>query len=150
MSKYSKEIVDRICALVETDNYTIPEICKYVGIVPSTYHKWLNEKEDFSDAIKKAKDNFDEIMKCEAKRSLRKLIQGYEVDEVKTVYSENKEGKPRIKERTVTKKHYQPNTVAVIFALKNLDPDNWRDKQEVKMEGEIGIVWEENKTYEAQ
>ena len=52
--------------------------------------------------------------------------------------------------KKVVVKDVAPNPTAIIFWLKNRQPQKWRDKQEIKMEAEIGIVWEENKTYEAQ
>ena len=38
--------------------------------------------------------------------------------------------------------HYPPDTVAMIFWLKNRRPDKWRDRQEIEQHntGEINIV----------
>lgn len=38
------------------------------------------------------------------------------------------------------------NSTGAIFALKNF---GWSDKQEIEHSGEMGIVWKEEKTYEA-
>lgn len=138
MAKYSKEIVEKICQLVRSDSYTIEEICKNVGINKDTYHSWLNFKPDFSDAIKKAKGEFDELIASEARKSLLKLIQGYEVEEKKTVYVNDKENKPKVKEQTVQKKHFQPNTAAVIFALTNKAPDEYKNRQNTELTGKDG------------
>ena len=145
MAKYNKKIVDCICELIATDSYTVAEICKTVRISKETYYTWLKGKPDFSDSIKKAEDQFNDLVVVEAKRSLIKLVKGYTVQEKKTVTTDtgkkDEAGKPivKIKEHSVVDKHYQPNTAAVIFTLTNRDPDNWKNKQEQKLSGEIGI-----------
>ena len=134
MAKYNKKTVENICALISTDSYTVAEICKQVGISKDTYYEWEKTKPDFSDAIKKAKSEFDEFIREEAKKSLVKLIRGYTVQEKRTVTADTgkKDGDgntvARVKEHTVTDKHYQPVTAAVIFALTNRDPENWKNR----------------------
>lgn len=138
MASYSKEIVEKISDLISSDSYTIAEICQQVGISKDTYYRWLKEKSDFSDTIKKAQKHFDEKSVVEAHRSLMKLVSGYSVDETKTVYVDSKEGRPKIKEQTVTKKHYQPNLGAAIFVLTNKDPENWKNRQSAELTGKDG------------
>lgn len=135
MSKYSKTIVNQICVLIEKDSYTIPEICSIVGISEATYHKWKLEKLEFSEAIKEASDKFDALLVSEAKKSLMKQIKGYTVIEQKVI----KNGTGKIIERTNTKKHFQPNTTAIIFTLVNRDSDNWKNRQNTEHSGEITI-----------
>ena len=113
MPKYSKKIVNRICDLISKDSYTVSEICENIGIAESTFYDWQANKVEFSESIKKARDKFDETLVKEAKNSLRKKVNGYEVDEKKTVYVDSKDGKPKIKEQTVIKKHIQPDTGAI-------------------------------------
>lgn len=128
----------KICELVATDSYTIVEVCQAVGIHRDTYNAWFNdEKSDFSDAIKKAKNDFLNSIAVEAQKSLLKKVKGYEVEETKTVYSDNN-GKPKIKERTVTKKHIAPDTAALIYTLSNVDPANWKNRQSAEITGKNG------------
>ena len=141
MSKYSPEIVKRICELIEKDSYTDKEICQMVGINQDTFITWKNTKPEFSEALKKADQVFLKFISSEARKSLVKKIQGYTVQEKRTVYaSEVKDGqsKPRIKEQTVTDKHYQPDTVAIIFALTNQDNENFKNKQSTEVTGAGG------------
>lgn len=142
MAKYSKKIVERICSLIEKDSYTIVEICDAVGISKETYYTWQETHSDFSDAIKKAKDTFDELLVKEAKNSLRKLVTGYTVDETKTVYEPATKtdltAKPKIKEQTITKKHYQPSVPAVIFTLTNKASDEYKNRQHAELTGKDG------------
>lgn len=145
MAKYNKTIVEKIADLIRGDSYTIAEICEKVNISKDTYYRWLAQKADFSDAIKKAEDDFNSLIVVEAKRSLVKLIKGYTVQEKKTVTADtgkkDDDGKPivRVKEHAVVDKHYQPNTAAVIFALTNRDPANWKNRLNNEMSGEVAI-----------
>lgn len=145
MAKYSKKIVEEICSLVKADSYTIAEICKMVGISKSGYYKWLEDKVEFLDAIKKAEDEFRQDMLVECKRSLRKLITGYTAQERHTIMVDSKEidektgkPKPKIKEQKVVEKCFQPNLGAIIHFQTNQDPDNWKNKHSTEVTGKDG------------
>ena len=132
MAKYSQKLVDRICSLIREDSYTIAEICDLVGINKDTYYTWMKTKSDFSDSIKKAEDARMQFFVAEAQKSLLKKIQGYEVEESKITYVDSgkpvvdengkEKQKPKIKEKTIVKKHIQPDTAAIIFTLTNGNP----------------------------
>ena len=138
MPKYSKKIVKRICELISEDSYTVSEICENIGIAESTFYDWQANKVEFSESIKKARDKFDETLVKEAKNSLRKKVNGYEVDEKKTVYVDSKDGKPKIKEQTVIKKHIQPDTGAIIFTLTNKASDEYKNRLNNEVTGKDG------------
>ena len=144
MAKYGKKIVDKIVGLIKSDTYTIAEICRQVGITPKTYHQWVNDYPDFADAIEQAKDERMQAMVIEAKKSLMKKIQGYDVTETKVVTvpgtkkDEKGNPKPIIKEQTTTKKHIQADTAAIIFTLTNGDPEHWRNRQTTEVTGKDG------------
>lgn len=144
MAKFSKKTVDMIVGLVKSDTYTIAEICRQVEITPKTYHQWVNDYPDFADAIEQAKAERMQAMVIEAKKSLMKKIQGYDVTETKVVTipgkakDEKGNPKPIIKEQTTTKKHIQPDTAAIIFTLTNGDPEHWRNRQSTEVTGKDG------------
>ncbi len=144
MAKFSKKTVEKIVGLIKSDTYTIAEICRQVGITPKTYHQWVNDYPDFAEAIEDAKDERMQTMVIEAKKSLMKKIQGYDVTETKVVTipgtkkDENGNPKPIIKEQTTSKKHIQPDTAAIIFALTNGDPEHWRNRQSNEITGKDG------------
>lgn len=50
----------------------IAEICAQSVINKDIYHTRLKEKSDFSDSIKKAKEEYDEMLLAEAKNLLLK------------------------------------------------------------------------------
>ena len=144
MAKFSKKTVEKIVGLIKSDTYTIAEICRQVGITPKTYHQWVNDYPDFADAIEQAKDERMQAMVIEAKKSLMKKIQGYDVTETKVVTvpgtkkDEKGNPKPIIKEQTTTKKHIQADTAAIIFTLTNGDPEHWRNRQTTEVTGKDG------------
>lgn len=132
MSKYSNRIVKKITSLIESDDFTIPEICRQVGIVESTYFKWQKEKIDFSESIKKAQEKRLELFRQSARSGLLTLLKGTEYEEVTTEFIEGKPDKdgntkPKIKLQRKVKKFILPNPTSVIFALKNLDGENFKD-----------------------
>lgn len=140
MAKYSKKVIERIVELVKSDTYTIAEICQQVDISPATYHRWQDEHEDFRKLINEAHDERMQFFVLEAKKSLLKKIQGYEATETKVVTIPNKKDSEKsiIKEETTTKKHFQPDTAAIIFTLTNGDPTRWRNRQTTEVTGKDG------------
>lgn len=130
-------MVRRICQLIETDDYTVREICKNVDINVDTFYAWKNDKPEFSEALKKADDVRLEKFKTAARSGLLVLLNGKEYEEVLTEMVAGKpdaEGntKPVIKSQRKIKKFLMPNPTSVIFALKNLDEERFSDifKQE--------------------
>lgn len=136
--KYNKKIVKRICDLIAKDSYTIPEICSLSGISESTYHEWKAKKPEFSEAIEKAREKFDKQMLIDCEKSIAKLIRGYDYEEKKTVYSEGRDGKPKIKEQTSIKKHVSPSLGAIIHFQTNKDPETWKNRQTSELTGKGG------------
>nr|WP_288210520.1 phBC6A51 family helix-turn-helix protein [uncultured Dysgonomonas sp.] len=145
MAKYNQKIVNRICDLISKDSYTIAEICEKVKISESTYYEWLKTKSEFSEAIKKAQDKLTQDLLIECNRSLVKLIRGYTIQEKKTVTADtgrkDENDKPivKVKEHSVVEKYYPPSLGAIIHFQTNRDPDNWKNRQENKLSGEVGI-----------
>jgi len=145
MAKFNNEIVERITDLIKSDTYTIAEICKMANIDEATYYRWKSEKKEFCESIKKAEEDRRQFFVIEAKKSLIKKIQGYTVQEKKTVTVESgkkdEAGKPipKIKEQTIIDKYFQPDTAAIIFTLCNTDPENWRNRQFNEVTGKIKV-----------
>lgn len=148
MAKYSKKKIREICSLIKKDSYTIAEICSLTDISEETFYCWKRTKPEFSESIEKAKEKFNELLVAEAKRSLLKMVQGYTVQEKKTVTTDSgkktDEGKPivKVKEHTVVDKHYQPNPTMIIFTLTNRDSENWKNRQSTELTGKDGKDFE--------
>lgn len=138
MAKYSQKKVKAICALIKKDTYTIAEICSNVGISERCYYDWQASHAEFAESVARAREQFDETLVKEAKNSLRKLVNGYDAEEKKTIYANDKEGKPKIKEQTIIKKHFQPNPNTVEFVLTNKIPDEYKNRQSTELTGKNG------------
>ena len=119
-------------------------MCNNVGITRQTFYQWQHDNPEFAQAVEDASNELLDKMKVEAKKSLMKKIQGYEVAETKVVTVPGREkdaqGKPKpiIKEQITTKKHIQADTAAIIFTLTNTDPEHWRNRQTTEVTGKDG------------
>lgn len=144
MAKFGKKIMERIVGLIKSDTFSIAEICQQVGITSRTFHRWTQDYPAFAEAIEQAKDERMQQFVFEAKKSLMKKIQGYDVIETKIVKipggekDEDGNPKPVIKEQVTIKKHIQPDTAAIIFTLTNGDPEHWRNRQTTEVTGSDG------------
>lgn len=144
MAKYCKKIVEKITDLIKKDSYTIAEICSISDIHIDTYYDWLRKKSEFSEAIKRAKEEFKQSTMVDCEKSLIKLIKGYDYEEKKTVYVDLKDkdtngnSKPKIKEQVTIRKHVSPSLGAIIHYQTNNDPENWTNRQNVELTGKSG------------
>ena len=136
--RYSKELVTKICKLLASDDYTVTEIAKIVSINPCTYHEWVKTKPEFKKAIEDAEEQRFQTFKKAARSGLMTLLKGKEYDETTTEWVDDGKNKPKIKSKRTVKKFIMPNPTSVIFALKNLDKDNFRDTFSNELTGRDG------------
>lgn len=154
MRKYNSKIATQIVELFKSDTYTVMEICHIVRINKSTLYRWLEIHPDFATAVDEAKEERNQIMLVEAKKSLRRKLVGYEVKETRVVTIPSKEldehgnPKPKIKEQITTTKHVAADITAIIFTLTNLDPEHWRNRQSTEITGKGGENFFANKSDE--
>jgi ACT domain-containing protein len=136
--KYSKDLVERICAEFAAGEHSVADVCKKVGLAESTFYKWKEEKSEFSESLKKADELRLSAFKNLARSGLAKLLDVYEYDEMSRSYSVDKKGTRRVKFEKATRRKVMPSATAVIFALKNLDSENFQDKQAHELTGKNG------------
>lgn len=131
MAKYNKQTVEKICEYIR-DGDSQKLACKKAGIGDSTFHDWIKAKPEFSESIKKAKEEFQATIAGKLEATLWKRAMGYEVTETETEYVSDVDGNPKIKSQKSKVKHIQPDTGALIFALTNVSPDKWKNRQRVE------------------
>jgi len=116
---------------------TEEQIADKLDIAYSTLNLYKNKYSELSEVLKKGKEELIE----ELEDSLYRRAMGYEYEETET-WLEEVDGvqKKRVKR---IKKLAHPDTGALAFALKNLAPDKWRDRQELDQSGDLVINIEE-------
>lgn len=141
-SKYTPEVVEIIRkSLAQGDSRATA--CKLAGISDETFRRWLEDYVDFVAVVKNAEQEYrdwehNEIL-ASAKKSLRVLIEGQEYEETKTEYEQDPRdpSRPRVKRQTTTTKKILPSATAVIFALCNRDPENWKNRISSEVEAKV-------------
>lgn len=105
------------------DGLNDEQIAKNIGIHVATLYRWQNSFGEIREAIKKGKAPVD----YEIENALFKRACGFDYEETITDIEELPDGKQKKHVRKV-KKHCPPDTLALIFWLKNRRPERWRDK----------------------
>lgn len=140
--KYNPDRVAIICKAI-ADGETYEVAAAKAGISVKTLYEWQAEKGEFAEAIKRAKAEYEKWLNEgileDARKSLKRLVCGEEYEEVKTEYESDPRNplQPRIKKQIHTTKKVLPNPTAVIFALCNRDPDNWKNRVSNELSGKI-------------
>lgn len=122
---FNKQVV-KLCRLGATDK----EIADFFNVCEKTINNWKTDYPEFLQSIKKGKIEAD----MKVANSLFKRATGYEHKEDKIF---NANGEPLI---VPTIKHYPPDPTAIIFWLKNRQPNTWRDKKDFDITGETVIT----------
>jgi len=115
------DIVDlkKIKYLRQVEGYNDKQLIEYLGIHKDTFYKWIKRHTDFAEALKiDRKQQATELVE-----TLFKKAKGFWIEEVTTEITER--GSEKVKHIKKVKKWVQSDT-ALIFALSNLDPLNWK------------------------
>lgn len=119
-TKYKEEFAkqaEKICLLGATDEF----LADYFDVEVSTLNNWKKAHPEFLESLKKGKADAD----LKVAESLFGRAVGYSHPEEKVF---NNQGEI-LTHNTV--KHYAPDPTAAIFWLKNRQPKQWRDKQDI-------------------
>lgn len=115
------------------------QIASNMGITRSTLNEWKKKYPDISDTLKRGK----EVVDIQVENALLKRALGYSYDEVtreRVIDHDPSTGNivgAHMEITKIVKKEVQGDTTAQIFWLKNRRPEDWRDKRDVEVEGEI-------------
>ena len=150
-----ERIFKSICEKVATGEHTIKSCITNEAVPEKQFYRWLERdiekaKEEnreswtlelYRAAKKKATQKYKTDLCEKARTGLQKAISGYEYEETKIVATASKEkdadgnNKPgQVKEITKIKKYVGPNVTAIIFALTNTDPDNFKHKRDLMLD----------------
>lgn len=106
----------------------LPDVAKEIGVGLATIKRWMAEHDEFRAAIKRGKDRFDTN---NIEGALRCRAMGCQVPETKVFCFQGE-----IIREEVTK-YYPPDVAAIVFWLKNRQPDRWRDKRHYEHEDKV-------------
>lgn len=126
-----------ICDKYAEGIYTIAGLCKDYGISYGTFYNWITEDRDgyieevqdlYKKAVENSDTNFDLHLKNLARESLLRKVQYQDIEEIQTEGKLDASGKIVVA-RSVkkTKKTIIPTDNAIIFALTNKDPTNFKN-----------------------
>lgn len=120
---------------------TDEQLADFFEVSESTLNLWKIEHPDFSESIKRGKEEAD----ANVAASLYKRATGCSVKETKVFIIDDKPVKVEID------KNFPPDATSALFWLKNRQPKLWRDTKVIQGDAENPqhIVWNEEKTYEA-
>lgn len=129
----------------------IKDFCKAMGISDRTYLNWLKVS-DFSEAITRAREVFRQNTVRTVENALVKRASGYEFTKEraekasrKVVEYDPKTGKkvreyygePQVVAMSKETIQVAPDVDAAKFVLTNMEPDRWKQKQEIAAEVDI-------------
>lgn len=113
---------------------TDEQIAHNMGITPKTLYRWKDQYSQICQALKKGK----EVIDIQVENALLKRALGYQYTEkTKERLFDKKTGKYVLEVTKEVTKEVQPDTTAQIFWLKNRKPQEWRDKKETELSGNI-------------
>lgn len=101
------------------------QIAEFFEVTPRTLHRWKINHPKFCHALKQGKDEMDGAVE----QSLCRRATGYSFDAVKIMQHEGEVIEAPYVE------HVPPDTTAMIFWLKNRQPEKWRDRRELTGDG---------------
>jgi DNA-binding XRE family transcriptional regulator len=126
-TKYIPELHNKIAEIGAKVGLTDVELAKEIGIARSTLALWKKEFPEFGKILRNRKKYADD----KVVQSLYKRAQGYTVVEDHVVKYKDSYEIIRIK------KHIASDPTSMIFWLKNRQPENWRDRHDINVSGNI-------------
>lgn len=115
--------------LMEYGGAMLKEFCEEMDIDNKTYYKWMQVKDEFREAINRAKEHFKSRLTHDLTVSLAEAAKGYEHEETEQEFRVGADGQPTPFKMKRKKIHVQPNIGAAIFLLTNLDPEHYQNRQ---------------------
>lgn len=124
------------------DGLTDKQIASNMGVTEQTLNVWKKNYPSLFESLKRGKA----VVDIQVENALLKRALGYSYDEVtreRVLDYDPSTGQIVGSHMEITKtvkKEVQGDTTAQIFWLKNRRPEQWRDKRDVSVEGEISTT----------
>ncbi len=135
--KYSKELVKvayewvKEHGLIDYGGAQVQDFVAMLGVDDQTYRRWLVSKDEFRQAIEKAKEEYKAGLTHKLHETLSMVATGYEKEVTESEYRPNPkdETKPILSKFKKKKVIFEPNVGAAIFLITNLDPEHYQNRQ---------------------
>lgn len=119
------------------DGLTDEQIAHNMGIAYSTLRVWKEKYSAISAALKKGK----EVIDIQVENALLKRALGYSYNEVtRERIIDKKTGENSLEITKTITKEVSPDVTAQIFWLKNRKPEEWRDRKETRIDGDLNVT----------
>lgn len=136
-TKFNADLLKRAVAWVverglypEPHGATIRSFCKAMGISEDSHARWVKRYADYAEAIKKANEAFSAALVLRLESTLIERATGNVTrKKTRTRMIADEDGNPVVSEKIIDEEQMPPDTTAIIFALKNIAPEKWKDKQ---------------------
>ena len=125
-SKYRDDFPESARKLCEIFGATDNQLAEFLSVTQKTIDNWKEVYPEFFQSLKLGKDVADN----KVEQSLYKRANGY----MKLAEKFDRDGNP-----VMLQEELPPETTACIFWLKNRRPKEWRDRQEVDLQGTVNI-----------
>lgn len=130
--KLTPELAEKIAMMILENKHSITSIVRLSGISRRVFYNWINDSSGENAqntgllirARTRAIEKMNEIEVVEAKRSLIKLLKGFEIHEIKEDIKNLKNGKQK-KTVTIITRHAEPDFKIIKFVLENKDSKNF-------------------------
>jgi hypothetical protein len=128
-SKYESHVQPKLL-LIEAwarNGITDKDISEKLGVSHDSFIEYKKQYPELVESLKKGKEVIDTMVE----NALLKAALGYDFEE---------EALDKMGDIHSLKKFAHPNTTALIFWLKNRNPKDWRDKQDIEHSGNVEYV----------
>lgn len=103
---------------------TITDIASKLGIGKTTFYEWQKQHPEITDVLKEADLSLREQMVAQAQKSLLNKLKDRTVTETVRERITDENGETKTKDIT-KKRKVLADTTAIIFTLRNTDPNTW-------------------------
>jgi hypothetical protein len=132
---YNPEEHPKAARLLTGNGSTLIDLAESFGVAPSTIGEWRNAHPEFSASIELGRA--DQVKAVE--RALFQRATGFKCPAVKIMTVPQGMGLPSVIEKVEYTEHYPPDPESMKFFLKNKNPTEWREKQEVEHSGKMTL-----------
>ena len=133
--KYTKALADTIVEQYATGKHSVQAICDHAGISRETFYAWKKNNNSFANKLEQAHMLRMYTIGDMALSGLALLLQKHEYEEITTEYTEDKDGKPKIRAQKKVKKVIMPNPSMISLVLISRMPEDFKLRQTIAHTG---------------